>query len=119
LTKAIGNKEKILNMLRGKELTVKEIARSSEFNENETRVYIHRLKKENEIKEVGKEGRSIIYTTGKISKKPPSECITLLKFLNDFFKSNVSYLLKNEEIKEYILQNEEFDKIEEMIKKYA
>lgn len=43
--------------------------------------------------------------------------IELLKFYNDFFKDNIDYLLKNSKISEYILNHEEFDKIEEVIKR--
>ena len=43
--------------------------------------------------------------------------IELLKFYSEFFKDNLDYLLNNSKISEYILNHEEFDKIEEVIQK--
>lgn len=43
--------------------------------------------------------------------------IELLKFYDDFFKDNINYLLKDSKISEFILNHEEFDKAEEVIKK--
>ncbi len=42
--------------------------------------------------------------------------IKLLEFYNNFFKDNIDYLLKDTKISEYILNHEEFDKVEEIIK---
>jgi len=58
----MSNKNKILEILKVNELTVKEIAERTQFNENEVRVYIHRLLEDNLIKEIGKKNRWIIYT---------------------------------------------------------
>ena len=43
--------------------------------------------------------------------------IELLKFYNEFFKDNLDYLLKNTDISEFILNHEEFDKVEAVIKR--
>lgn len=50
----MSNKYKILELLKGNELTIRDIVENSEFNENEARVYINRLLKENLIKKIGK-----------------------------------------------------------------
>jgi len=57
----MSNKYKILELLKQNELTIKEISDKSEFNENEIRVYIHRLKDDGLIREIGKKNRYIIY----------------------------------------------------------
>ena len=63
----MSNRLKILELLKQNELTVKEIAGKTEFNENEVRVYIHRLLKDNLIEEIGKKERYCIYSV--IEKK--------------------------------------------------
>ena len=62
MIKKMSNKYKILELLKQNELTIKEISDKSEFNENEIRVYIHRLKDDGLIREIGKKNRYIIYT---------------------------------------------------------
>lgn len=89
----MSNKYKILELLKEQELTVKEIADKKEFNENEARVYIHRLLKDNLIKEIGKKNRYYIYTT--IEKDSNGESIKLLKELYDFMSNEVKCELKN------------------------
>jgi len=63
--KKLSNKEKILKLLKGNKLTVKEIANKTDFNENEVRTYIHRLIKDNLVKTVGKDSRWVNYTAMK------------------------------------------------------
>jgi len=75
----MSNKYKILEILKQKESTVKEIADKTKFNENEVRVYIHRLLKDNLIKEIGKKNRYCIYAA--IKKDSNGESIKLLKEL--------------------------------------
>jgi len=58
----MSNKEKILEMLRVKELTVQEIAQDLNLKENAFNVYICRLRKDNLIKKVGNINRYNIYT---------------------------------------------------------
>lgn len=110
----MSNKYKILELLKQNELTVKEIADTTEFNENEVRVYIHRLLKDNLIKEIGKKNRYYIYSV--IEKEPNKvnkDLINYLKFYNDFFKDNIEYLMKNPKIVKFIEKNENiFNKIE-------
>ena len=46
-----------------------------------------------------------------------TDTLKYLRFLNDFFKNNVEYLLKNKEIDAFIEENEEmFNKIEKLVK---
>ncbi len=63
----MSNKEKILEMLMEKELTVKEIAEKLEISENAVNVYICRLRNDNLIKKVGIKNRYNIYAS--ISKE--------------------------------------------------
>jgi len=61
------NKDKILAKLKENELTVKELADNSDFNENEVRTYIHRLIDDKLVENIGKKNRWVIYTA--ISKE--------------------------------------------------
>ena len=58
----MSNKEKILEMLKDNELTVKEIAETLNLKENAVNVYICRLKDDNLIEKNGKKNRYNIYT---------------------------------------------------------
>jgi len=58
----IGNKERILNLLKFNALTSKEIAKELNLSDKNTRTYLLRLKKEDKIKSVNKKGRFLIYT---------------------------------------------------------
>jgi len=112
----MSNKYKILELLKESELTVKELAERLEFDENMVRVYIHRLKKDNLIKEIGKKNRYIIYTAIKQGTQKSSELVKYLEFINEFFKSNIDYLLQNPKIDRFIEENEKmFNRIEQVI----
>jgi len=58
----VSNKEKILEMLKYNELTVKEIAQDLNLKENAVNVYISRLKNGRLIERIGKKNRYNIYT---------------------------------------------------------
>jgi len=58
----IGNKERILDLLKKNALTSKEIAYELNLSEKNTRTYLTRLKKEDKITDIGKTGRFLIYT---------------------------------------------------------
>jgi len=64
----MSNKYKILELLKGNKLTIKDLNEKIKFkkdskeNMNFIRTYIHRLKKENLIREINKDGSYIIYT---------------------------------------------------------
>ena len=105
----LGKKEEILDLLDKKPLTTREISSELSISEDDVRTYLRRLKKEGKIKVIGIKERYKIYFT-----KDPIE---LLAFLNSFFKENVSYLAKNKQILDFILENEDvFNRIEELIK---
>jgi predicted ArsR family transcriptional regulator len=56
------NKEKILELLKEKDLTIEDMAKTLKLTENEIRVYINRLKVKNKVKSIGKRGRYKIYS---------------------------------------------------------
>lgn len=105
----LGRKEEILALLEKRSLTSKDISSELSISKDDVRKYLQRLKKDHKIRVIGiKEGYKIY------SAHDPIE---LLSFLNTFFKDNVSYLARNQEIYEFILSNEEiFNKIEELVK---
>jgi len=88
----MSNKYKILEMLKQNELTVKEIANKTEFNENEVRVYIHRLLKDNLIKEIGKKNKYFIYIA--IEKESNDAFKISLRKLYNFMSNEVKCELK-------------------------
>jgi len=63
----IGNKERVLNLLKSNDLTSKEIAKKLNLSEKNTRTYLLRLKKEGKIEPINKKGRFLIYTL----QRPP------------------------------------------------
>ena len=85
----MSNKYIILDLLKENELTIKEIGDKTKFNENEIRVYIHRLLKDNLIKEIGKKNRYIIYTAIKTEDNRGS--INLLKELYSLMTSKMDF----------------------------
>ncbi len=86
----MSNKYKILEMLKQNELTVKEIAENSEFNENEVRTYIHRLLKDNLIKEIGKKNKYFIYTA--IEKESNGNLKALIKNLYSLMNTKMDFI---------------------------
>lgn len=85
----MSNKYKILELLNEQELTIKEIANQTDFKENEIRVYINRLMKDNLIKEIGKKNRWIIYAAIK------NDSLFFLKQLYVFMSNEEKCELKN------------------------
>lgn len=77
----LSNKERILEMLRDKELTVKDIAQELDLKENAVNVYICRLRNEKKIKKIGKIERYNVYTSIQVN---PLDFIQLLRFLYEF-----------------------------------
>jgi small GTP-binding protein len=61
----LGNKEKILNVLKSEHLTSNEIAKKLSLSKQDTRTYLQRLKVEDKIKVIGKKGRCLVYTSEK------------------------------------------------------
>ena len=93
----MSNKYKILELLKEQDLTVKEIADKTEFNENEVRVYIHRLLKDNLIKEIGKKDRYCIYS---VIEKKSSENMDKFKRLYEIMNLYLIGKLTPEKISE-------------------
>ena len=81
----MSNKYKILEILKNNELTIKEIAKKTEFNENESRTYVHRLVKDGLVKKIGKKERYVIYTALK-EEQHIFEKLDDLKFLKGLFE---------------------------------
>jgi len=107
----MSNKHEILELLRANELTVKEIADKTEFNENEVRVYIHRLLEDNLIKEIGKKKRWIIYSA--IEKTNNHEPIKLLKELYEFMGDYMSF--REDKINEIKQKRDLLQRVREMV----
>jgi len=104
-------KEDVLEILKKEELTSIEISDKTGYPKNIVWVYLNQLFNEKKIVVVRKEGRSNIYKA--VVKEDP---LVFLKFLNDFFKENIEYLMENNKIDKFIERNEEkFNKIEEVI----
>lgn len=85
----MSNKYEILEILKQNELTVEEIANKTKFNENEIRVYINRLMKDNLVKKIGKKNRYILYTA--IEKESNGESIKLLKRLYTLMNEKMNF----------------------------
>ena len=100
--------EQVINILAKEELTSLEISNKLDIKTDIIYVYLNKLLK------TGKIERTNDKKPYKYKKSLTS--IELLKFLNDFFKNNIEYLIKNPETDMFIEQNENiFNKIEEMI----
>jgi len=66
------------------------IADKTEFNGNEVRVYIHRLKNDSLIKEIGKKNRYIIYDA--IERGPNENFQILLKDLYNLMNNKMDFV---------------------------
>lgn len=120
----IGNKERIINILKKFEsgLTYKNLLDQyrSEHNKDLENgyVYLKRLKQSGLIetyKPPYSKGKVITYKLVPEALKE-NDPITALKFLNNLFKNNIEYLIKNERIDQFIEKNEVmFNKIEKVI----
>jgi len=104
----ISEKTKVLELLSYEELTSKQISNKLGIKIENVYVYISELKKDNKICKISNSnGKNAYFTI-----RP----IEYLKFLNDFFKQNIDYLMKNHQITDFILRNENiFNKIEKVI----
>lgn len=82
----MGKKEQILTLLSQKDLTTKETASELDMSENEARVYINRLKKEERVKEIGKKERYKLYRAIDKSKDLEKENNILKQAILEFNK---------------------------------
>lgn len=119
----MSNKYKILELLNQESLTIQEIANKTEFNQNEVRVYIYRLKKDNLVKELGKKNRFIIYTAAEKNHQNNNEFIKIRKGYQQFnslfekLMKNATKLLRESQInmfKQMIRENIEINLIKEI-----
>ena len=85
----MSNKEKILEMLKDNELTVKEIAKELDLKEKAVHVYICRLRKDKLIEKVGKKNRYNIYTA--IQKEKNIESLLDTKILEKMIPKFIEY----------------------------
>lgn len=102
----MSNKYKILELLKVDKLTVKEIVDKTEFKENDVRTYIHRLLKDNLIKQIGKKDRYCLY------EAVENDSIELLKQLYNFMSNEKKCVLNEVDESDLDLMN----RIKEVIK---
>ncbi|MFX0017530.1 MAG: GTP-binding protein [Candidatus Hermodarchaeota archaeon] len=89
----LGNKERILNLLKSKYLTSNEIAERLSLSKQDTRTYLQRLKAEDKIKVIDKKGRFLVYAL----KKPISSAKE--HYAPESLEYDLSYLLNLIEMK--------------------
>jgi len=124
----IGNKEKIINILEKFEsgLTYKNLLQryKAEYG-NELKkgyVYLKRLKEKSYIESYKAQntiGKTLTYklTAKSLRREPIDLELKGLKFLNNLFKDNVDYLMKNDSIVKEILGNSELiENIDKVVK---
>ncbi|MHA1757080.1 MAG: hypothetical protein ACTSVV_09940 [Promethearchaeota archaeon] len=99
------NKERILEALEKEELTSLEIADKTGIDKDQVFVYLNQMLKSKKVIRIGDKPYKYMPLT-------KSKLLSYLEFLNNFFLDNHEYLLKNEKIMNFILNHEEFDKIE-------
>ncbi len=117
----MGGKEVISEILKEKRLTASGLVVETGIPLGSVKTYLQRLKKEGVLEEFPKDGREIVYTIKNgnlpVSSDSSKELKKYLKFLNEFFYSNVEFLMTDKKIENFILENEKnFNKITELIK---
>ncbi len=101
-------KTKIIELLMEEKLTSLEILEKLQIPKDNLFSYLSTLRKEKKI---------IAVNNKRPFKYRANTPIAYLKFLNDFFKENIGYLIKNPKIDKFIeLNAEKFNLIEEIIK---
>ena len=104
-------RSKLLELLKTEPMTSKELADKLNIPINQIFTYLAQYSKDGKVVKCGKKGKFNLYSA--VESNP----IELLKFLNDFFKENLDYLMKNKNIDKFIEKNEAiFNKIEELVK---
>lgn len=97
----MGNKDRIYNLLKKRELTNKEIAKKTNLSINETRVYVNRLKKENKVKSIGKKERYKIYKAIETKDEKNNQYLDTLilkKLIPKFIEKGIKVDLGNKEV---------------------
>lgn len=107
MTKKLSEKKQILELLTKTELTSSKIHELTEIDKQHVYIYLNSLLKDKKIERLN-DKKPYIYFAVKTKE--------YLAFLNDFFKDNVEYLMKDPEIVKFVEKNEKtFDKIEKVI----
>ena len=112
-----------MELLSKEELTTREIHDKTGYDMDLIWQYVNQFKSEEKIKKIGNKGRFSIYTAIKQDfhendnkTQVDKKILDDLKFLNDFFKNNIDYLLKSQKIDKFIEENEsKFNEIEKVI----
>lgn len=92
----------------GISLTTGDISKGTGIESTVVRVYVNRLKNRNKIKEVGRKGRSILYTRSE--SKPVDK-----KLLKELYETMLEYMIPKKKLPKEKL--EIVDKIGEMFEK--
>lgn len=107
MSKNLSEKDQILDLLTKTDLTSSKIHELTEINKQHVYIYLNSLLKEKKIARLN-DKKPYTYFTVKAKE--------YLSFLNDFFKDNIEYLMKEPEIIKFIEKNEKiFNKIEKVI----
>lgn len=107
MNKKLSEKNQILELLTKTDLTSSKIHELTEIDKQHVYIYLNSLLKDNKIERLN-DKKPYIYFAVKTKE--------YLAFLNDFFKNNIEYLMKDLEIVKFIEKNEKiFDKIEKVV----
>ncbi|MFW9782478.1 MAG: roadblock/LC7 domain-containing protein [Candidatus Heimdallarchaeota archaeon] len=89
----LSNKDRILELLKTESLTSNEIADKLSLSKQDTRTYLLRLKKQKQIKTLGKRGRQFIYTYKSPGESEKSRIDTslLVELLKDYLESEPKF----------------------------
>ena len=107
MTKKISEKDQILELLTKTELTSSKIHELTEIDKQHVYIYLNSLLKDKKIERLN-DRKPYIYFAVKTKE--------YLTFLNNFFKDNINYLMKDPKIVKFVEKNEKlFNKIEMVI----
>ena len=107
MNKKLSEKNQILELLTKTELTSSKIHELTEIDKQHVYIYLNSLLKDKKIERLN-DKKPYIYFAIKTKE--------YLAFLNDFFKDNIEYLMKDIEIVKFVEKNGKiFDKIEKVI----
>ncbi len=107
MTKKISEKDQILELLTKTELTSSKIHELTEIDKQHVYIYLNSLLKDKKIERLN-DRKPYIYFAVKTKE--------YLAFLNNFFKDNINYLMKDPKIVKFVEKNEKlFNKIEMVI----
>ena len=100
-------KDKIIELLLKRNLTSRQISGETGIKKEHVYVYLNELLKEKKICRLDDQKPYIYFTVNYVG---------FLKFLNEFFKDNIDYLIDNPDITKFLEEKSEiFNKIEKVI----